>query len=286
MTPQFRSDGTKEGVSETTGSQSPAGFVERDGRIFLVDSQGRPHYTSPGGGMNDMWQDVFEFIGTIDKSKLSNAIAIYDPATQLVLFGLTEIGQTNPSCILAINPVLNVPVAVWRGFTFTCLAVVKNGNGDSVLMHGTDDGYTYVHGLPTGTLWDDALNAATSPIRHTIESAHLGAAVRQEKTFTRVDVAFRADGEATSIGCAIDTPYGASAELTADVSGASTRWDQFNWDEANWATDTVEQHVAFGLNDLGRWAKVRISHETLGEQFGFEALSLQYAPGGDPMAAR
>jgi hypothetical protein len=187
---------------------------------------------------------------------------------------------------MVFNPVLNVPVAVWRGFTFTAMAVVKNGDGDSVLMHLTEDGYAYYHGLQTGELFDDELNEGTASIRHTVETAHLGAAVREEKRWTRVDVTFRADGEATAISLVCSTPYGDSVSQSLSVSGASSRWDQVDWDEFDWSSESVQQHAAFGLNDLGRWSRQRISHEQPGERFGFEALVAEYAPGGDPMAAR
>lgn len=284
VTPEFTADGTHEGVSQTVGTASPDGVVVVGDRVYFVDADARPHVIQ-GGQAKPLFDDIRETIRGLDRSKLANAITRYEPTLGLVLFGVVETGQTYPSLLMVYNPVLNVPVALWRGYPFSAMGVVKNADGVPVLMHLSSDGYAYAHGLPTGDLWDDELNAGTMTIRHAIETAHLGPDLRDEKRFLRCDVGIRADVDATAISLTYFTPYGASDALTASVEGNTTRWDEFNWDEAPWAAETVEQHLPFGLNGVGRWIRLRLGHEAAGEQFGVEGLALEYQPAGDSAGA-
>ena len=289
ITPDFQSDGTKEGVDESIGTVSPTGAVTRDGRVFFLSSRGRPYSVVPGQvGATPHWEDLTETLRVVDTAaaQLAEAITIYDPSTQLVLFGITESGQSDPSCLIAFNPVLNVPVAVWRGFTFHAIAVVKNGSGVPVLMHLSTDGYAYDHGLPLiGSLWSDELNAGTNPIRHTIEGPHIGVDTRDEKRFTRLDFLLRADGNATSIFARHETPYGTSATQSASLSGSGSRYDVAVYDTDVYAYGSLERHQPFGVNGFGRWLRPRLQHEVAGEVFGFVSGSVELLPAGDAPGA-
>jgi len=289
ITADFQSDGTKEGVDESVGTLSPGGAVSRDGRVFFLSDRARPYSVVPGQvGATPYWEDIHETLRAIDTTaaQLAEAITVYDPSTQLVLFGVTEVGQSDPSAVIAFNPVLNIPVSVWRGFTFHQLAVVKNGSGIPVLMHLSADGYAYDHGLPlVGTLWSDELNAGTNPIRHTVETVHLGASSRDEKRFTRADFLLRADGNATSIFVRHETPYGTSSTQSATLSGVGSRYDTAVYDTDLYAYDTVERHKPFGTNATGRWIRLRLQHEVAGEVFGFVSGSVESLPMGDAPGA-
>lgn len=287
VTPEFSTDGTREGVSETVGTLSPAGVVYKESRLYFVDSRARPHVIQPGAGATPHWEDIHETLRSIDTTaaNLAEADCVYDPTTQLVLFGLTELGQSDPSGFIVFNPVLNIPVAVWRGWTFHRIGVVKNGSGVSVLMHLSTDGYAYDHGLPTGSLWTDELNAGNQAIRHAVETCHVGTDSRFEKRFIRADVLFRAESDVTSLSVNYQTPYGPSTAQTASYSGQGARWDLFNWDAEPWASDTVETHKPFGLAGVGRWMRLRLAHEVAGEKFGFEAATIEYTDAGDHHAA-
>lgn len=289
VTPDFQSDGTREGVDETVGTRSPSGAVSRDGRVFFLSDRGRPYSIVPGQvGAEPHWEDIHETLRSVDtaSAQLAEAITIYDPSTQLVLFGITERGQSDPSAIIAFNPVLNVPVSVWRGNTFQALAVVKNADGVPVLMHLSADGYAYDHGIPlTGSLWSDKLNAGTQAIRHTIEGPHIGAGTRDEKRYVRADFLLRADGNVTSLSIRHETPYGASTAQTGSLSGSGARYDIAIYDTDVYAYDTVERHKPFGLNAVGRWLRVRVQHEVVDEVFGFVNGSVEMVPAGDAPGA-
>lgn len=285
VTSEFSTTGSREGISETVGTLSPTGGAYYDRRLWFIDALARPHVITPGGGVDPVWEDVKETLASIDTTKMSSAIALYDSSTQLLLFGLVEIGQTIPSLLIAYNPLLSIPVAVWR-FTFQALGVVKNADGVPVLMHLSDDGYSYVHGLPTGTTWNDELVSGTLPIRHVFETSHLGVDAREEQRFQRVDLVFRLESDLTGVSITHTTPYGVSDPITTDIEGSGAgRWDVMDWDEEEWAPDSVEYRLAVGVSATGRWVRYRIAHEALNERMAVSMVSTDARPAGGSAAA-
>lgn len=286
VTPEFTADGTHEGVSQNVGTASPDAVCIVDERVFFIDADARPHVIE-GGMLRPLFDDIRETIRSLDRSKLSNAVCRYDATTGLVLFGVAENSQSNSSCVIAFNPVLNVPVSVWRGFTFTALGVVKNADGVPVLMHLSDDGYAYDHGTLLGSVFDDGLNAGTASIAHAVETCHLGADARDEKKFIRADVLFRAETEGTDIAFSTETPYGASDGQTQTVQGSGYRYDEDAslYDTATFGYDTIERKATYGFLQDGRWIRCRVSHEQPGEQFGFESVKVEFVSAGDQAAA-
>lgn len=281
VTPEFSSDGTHEGVSQSIGTLSPDGVVVVGERVFFLDADLRPHVID-GGRVKPLFDDIRETLAAMDKTKASQCIARYYSTLGLVLFGVVESGNSVPSAILVYNPVLDLPVAVWRGFTFTALGIVKNANGVPVLMHLSNDGYAYDHGVRDGTLWSDELNAGTAAIAHEIETCHLGVDARFEKRFQRVDALIRADADGSAIGLSYATPYGSTVTpLSASVSGGGSRWDAVDWDEFTWGYESVQRHIAFGVRAVGRWVRFRLAHEVAGEEFGMEGIACDYTDAGD-----
>ena len=285
VTPEFTSDGTHEGVSQNVGTTSPYGVVVlEDGRVFFIDADARPHVID-GGRVRPLFDDIRETIRGLDRSKLSSAIARYDPTTGLVLFGVVETGQTDCSAVLAYNPVLNVPAAIWRGFTFTALGIVKNGDGVPVLMHLSSDGYAYDHGTIQGTLWDFELNAGTNAIAHAVETCFLATDTRYEKRFPRTDISLRAEEDYTAINVRHFTPYGVSTAVAGSVESSESRWDEFLWDVGLWASGVIERKLTVGLSAIGRWMRIRIDHQVAGEKFGFASITAEHVPAGDAAGA-
>lgn len=282
VTPEFQTDGTREGIDETIGTMSPSGVVYADKRPFFVTDKARPHVVQ-GDTVVPLWADLQQTLRGIDLSTLSNVIALFEPNTKLVLFGMSELGQTDPSVLIAYNPVLNTPVSVVRGFTFQAIGIVKDASGVQRMMHLDSDGYAYTHGIPTEAVWDHGLNAGTAAIRHTLETCHLGVDSRDEQRFDDIDVLMRADADASEISIRPETPYGTGASMTGSVEGSGDAWDDFDWDDGDWSADTVERRKQFGLlpgEATGRWVRVRVGHEVLTEKFGCESLTAYGKPAG------
>ena len=302
VTPEFTTDGTHEGISQTQGTVSPDGVCTVGERVFFIDADAQPCVID--GGKVRVIEGFTETLRTLDKTKLSKAITRYNPTTGLVYFGVVEIGQEDCSAIMCVNPVLNTAVGVWRGFNFTALGIVKPGNinatglggaasangttcevGVPALLHIHTDGYVYIHGTPNGNIWDDYLDSGTVAIAHAVESSHLATDTEVEKRFQRADLLMRVEDGTNDVGVRMITPYGSSTALEVDFASGGPNWDEFNWDEAAWGEDYAERHGAVGFNQVGRWARVRLEHQETGEKFGFTKLSVNHTPSGNAWQA-
>jgi hypothetical protein len=273
VTEEFASTGTREALSDSIGTESPASVVYANGRVHFVDADLRPHVWIPGGGIVPAWEDFSETITGLDRDYIANAISLYDPATRLVLHGLTETGQTVTGALLGIQTKHLTAQCIWRGFIFTTVDVLKNANGKPIIVHGTADGYVYDHGLPFGEatemVWSDGFQSGTRPILHIVESPHLGYDEMQEKFFPRLDMSFRVPNDLTDLRISTITPHVEASPLDFDLTGGLAQWDVAVWDSAEWSENVAEQHKAVGLLAYGRWIRWRLQHEGIGEQFGF-----------------
>lgn len=282
VTQDFQNDGTREGVDENIGTISPDGIAVVGDRIFFIDADARPHVLE-GGRVRPLFDDIRETIRGLDRAQLATAVTRYDPTTGLVMFGVAEVGQSNPSVLLTYNPVLNVCASIWRGYTFQALGMVKNATAIPVLMHLASDGYAYDHGSTSGTLWDDELNSGTLAIAHALETCHLAVDARYEKHFQRADILFRAEEDATAINVKHFTPYGASTAVSGSVSSNEPRYDVATslYDVSVYGTGVTERKLAVGMRAIGRWVRLRIDHQVAGEEFGVEQVTADYTPAGD-----
>lgn len=272
----FASTGTREGVSETSGTLTH-GMTLFDRMVFFIDADKRMCAVVPGGGVVPIWKDFAQTIAGLDAAYLANCDSIYDPATGLILFAVVQSGQTVPTSYLAFDPNQSPPqaTAIFDGFDAVVTGTVKNGSGRPVLMHIDQNGYAYEHGTPDGTYWNDALAAGTAPIEHVVTPPYAGYDVEDEKYFERIDVVFRSPGIGISaIRMDYDTTRGTSTPLETTPGGAVVLWDIAIWDTASWSSVGVEQHVAFGLKGFGRWIRPRFRHSVLSEQFGLVRASL------------
>jgi hypothetical protein len=292
VTPEFTTDGTHLGISETVGTISPDGVCRVGERVFFISADAVPHVID--GGKAREIEGFAETVRGLDKTKLDKAITRYDPTTGLVYFGLVEIGQENPSCILCVNPVTNTAVGVWRGFTFTALGIVKPGIatapqssgltvevGLPALVHLDDTGYVYLHGTPNGTIWNDYLDSGTAGIAHAVETAHIGTDAMDELRFSRADILHRVMSDTTAVNVRALTPYGSGDALAGTLSQGGPDWDEYDWDDFVWGEDFAERKLAVGLNQVGRWLRLRTEHQVTGERFGYTKAEVSAILAGD-----
>lgn len=275
VTTDFRTTGTREAVSETSGTTSPDSLVYHERRVFYLDADLRPHVVIPGEGAVPIWEDAAETVALLDRDYAASALGFYDPTTKLVFFGVVGPGSTVPSMLLVYNPGTSVPefVGVWRGFSFNAAAVVKNLDGNPVLLHIDENGYAYDHGTPTGTLWSDALNAGTAPIEHVVQPGYMGYDVEAAKTFDELNTNVRTTTTLTNVRIDYQTPRGPSTTQTTTLSSSTSRWDYMTWGTSLWTGSSLDQHLAVGLNAVDvRWIRPRFLHSASGEQFGLTKL--------------
>lgn len=289
VTTDFQSTGTLDAISQTVGTISPAGVLVYDKVIYFPGSDQR-FYKIVGNQLSEVAVGARTTFGGASQANLVNAVAAPWMEASLIVFGVPEVSQTYPNWYFVVNPENDELAGFWRGWVGPTLDAVKDGDGVAVVVHGGGDrssvatgntaGYSYLHGNPDGTVWDDGFAAATVAISHSLTAGFLGYDLRTDKFFHQVDVSLLTPTDLGSLTVSTVTPRGiGSSNLAIAVTGSGdTRWDQFNWDEANWAGVGGEQHTPAGLSSQGRWMSLTLGHAAVGERFQVQALLVRAFP--------
>lgn len=286
VTTNFSNTGTREGVSETVGTESPAGVVGHEGDVYFHDSDGRPRMIRSGLGLvGEFWQDARQTILPFPRAQFADVVAVNHTPMGLILLGVTGEGETDPSLQLATGYSTGNPVfaAVFKGYSFTSLAIVKNIKKIPTMMHGFN-GYLYDHGSPNGGLWNDELQSGTVAIEHVVEGTPLGFDTRTEKHFDQIDISFLQLTKVSGVTVAITTPNDTLTSSSFALPGTFALWDTAKWDTDRWAVSR-ETHIAIGLSSYGRWARPKVTHSTTGERFGLNGWTTKAYPDAADEAA-
>lgn len=275
----FSAAGTREGVSESVGTESPFAVVTRDSRIVFLDADIRPRVITPGGGADDqVWRDVRETMRVVPRVAADRALGVWNAALDVVQLHVREDGASAPSLGLWLHGQDFTPLCVSSGYEATALGELRTAEGRPMVVHGSANGWCYVHDAGAGIVWDDTLAEADGGVRaimHEVTGAAMGADTRQEKKFDRLDVVLRSDGVLTGVTFELETPYGSDA-LTENVAVAAGNgvFDLSSWDDAAWASEGTEVRVALGFRMHGRWCVPKVRHAAPGEAFGLMAWTL------------
>ena len=286
VTTNFSNTGTREGVSETVGTESPASVIGHEGDVYFLDSDARPRMIRIGLGLvGEFWQDARQTIALLPRGQFPDVVAVDHTPMRLILFGVTGEGEDDPSQQLAISYSTGSPVfaGVFEGYSFTSLDMVKNNKLVPTMMHGFD-GYVYDHGSPEGGLLDDELQSGTVAIEHIVEGTPLGFDTQMEKHFDQIDISFLQSTNTTGVTVAITTPYDTLTSDSFTLPGSFSLWDTALWDVGTWAV-SGEVHVAIGLSSYGRWGRPRITHSVTGERFGLNGWTMKVYPDAADEAA-
>jgi len=255
----FVNSGTREGVSATIGCKSPDGITEGPDAFYFFDADFRPRILDMSSGRLDTatWKRIQETIPDWDEAQLGQSRAVFDPQTNLALLGAISDGSAESDQYLTIDVLSGEIAGLWTGWTATAMGMVKDGNGKPRIMHGTENGYLYAHGLPSGSEWSDD-NAPTDgglrAITHKVTGGHLGAHMYAERKFLRWDINLWMETD-MDLSLYYKTPRGTSTTQTKSVSVSSY---------------PREQHISVGLNGDGRWILPTIEHSVIGQEFGLE----------------
>jgi hypothetical protein len=289
-------DNTQDSISDTYGTLSPFAAILHDVNAMVLDAALHPQFLRPGGaGFIPIWREMRETTKRISKNPAFAAkcmTVFYSPA-QLFLIAYPDSGANECNACLVYDAKGELPraVAVWRGWEMTSMAMVKDGSGAQVWIHGDSNGFVYLHGNPEDDnfITDDNLSTGVVAIEHILEQQPQGYATKTEKIFDRADFTVRPGIGQMTLQVSLATPYGSSAEQQVVLGTASTGFDDVNFDEATFdatgGQTTQEIHGDVGLDGFGRWGKLKLRHATIGEQFGLEAIRLAaYVNDDDPEA--
>lgn len=292
--PNFSTDNTRDSISDTLGTMSPFAAILHDVNLIVLDANMHPQFLRPGGsGFIPLWREFRQTSRRFSKDPtlMGKSMSVFYEPASLYLIAVPDSGANECNALLVYDGKGEIPkpVAVWRGWEMTSLAMVENINGQPYLFHGDSTGRVYLHGNPDDAgPWDDFMATGTVAIEHILEQQPQGYSTKVEKIFDRVDFAFRGLNRMT-LNVSITTPGGTSAEQVVVVGQNFDGWDVVLWDVGLWdeggAGTTQEAHGDAGIDAEGRWAKAKVRHQTLGEQFGMEAITLTgYAADDDPEA--
>jgi hypothetical protein len=292
VTSNFSTSATRDALSETEGTTSPFAVLLQDTNALFLDADMHPQVFRPGAvGATPLWTAFRDHLRKVPKTPTvaGKSLAILYPPAQLMMFAICDIAAVEPNIMLVydVKGSEPVPVAIWRGWEMTSLAMVKNADGYPVMVHGDSSGYTYLHGNPEDNLWNDALVTGTVPIRHILIPQALGFSVKKEKVFDRLDLSIRALTRMTLMLSCI-TPRGQSAPqvvvANSNLPGLDSSVLELTFQlDPDITLVTQEAHVDVGIDEQGRWLKPYIDHNTLDEQFGIIACSVDsYLHDDDP----
>ena len=256
VTPDFRSDGTREGISETIGTNSPAGVRMHEATVYFIDSDYRMHKITPGGGLVPLWEDSRETISVLPVAQRDKAIALaYTPGT-LVLFSVPGKGATEANTVLTLLGETDGFGGTWTGWgTFSAMGMAEDASGVPTLIHLSIDGFAYDHGNPDGTQWDDKLNSGSVAIEHIVQGSALGYDEDIEKIWDTFYPCFRLPTELTGVSISYETPLGASDIQNISLSPGDS--------------EATEKKRGVGWAGYGRWIRPKILHSHLTERFEF-----------------
>jgi hypothetical protein len=286
MSSEFRTTHSREALSETVGTSSPAAVWVEDDKVYFIGSDKKFYRATRGGGVEEIALGATEIMRSISTASLADAVVSPRTLMRTVVFGLRETGVTAPNTYVAIDTETTDCVGIWRGWQCLALDEVTNSvTSEPTLMHGggstpttATDGWFYKHAQPTGTTWDDVLQAASYPIAHEI-AFYAGYDTTWVKRFDRLDLRFLASASMTGASLQWETPgMTGNAQNFSFTAGSGGQYDVAKYDQAVYGGLATERRVTCGTKAEGRGARFRIAHSAAGEEFNLLAATVTTIP--------
>lgn len=275
----FRTTGTHDAVSSSIGCKSPRGWVRAHGHIYLVDADARFQKLLTGGGYQDpgIWRDAREGIKGIDRAKINEAEAVWNQDTDLVHFGVVLTGDADKEKVFNFQATTGQFVGHYDGFTFDTLDMLKDATGKPTMSHGDASGYTWQHAHASSQTYDDEDNTGTAAsVPHAFESSALLYNIRQAMIFERLDLVFLSE---IVSGVNVFTRTSSAGLATTGLVLAELSlalWNTAVWDTDLWSDfNSAEVRESLGIDAYGRWIRIRLTHDVLGQGFGYGGLAIE-----------
>lgn len=287
VTSDWQTAGTRANLSEDVGSLSPWGVYAVSQGVIAVDADAQPwlyRYGTPEP--LPLWTNCRETIRGTPRAALSTVEITQDDATESILIGYPEVGQTQISQVLCFAQSDLAFVGVWAwGQAVDRMGMVVDGNGVARWAHaGPDDGRVYVHGdLEVGP-WNDAFASGSQYITQAVVTTSLGYDLDRELILDQIEAATTG---ASVVAVSYETPRGASLPMNVGMSsaGGTLQWDVTDWDEGTWMGASRDQKVRVGVRGRGRWVRVRVAHAENDEPFGLTVVRVRaHAAQGTPQS--
>lgn len=288
---QFKTSGTRNAVSERTGTASPGGTLVVDEGTFVLDADGRPQWWVRGSGYAvdpPLWADCETIVRGTYRASLANAEVLSDDTAGLIWVGYPELNQTYVTRWLLYERGAGTPslVGTVTGFTSQRTGIWEDASGARRIVHGgVDDGYCYLHGTPDGDDWDFAFAGGTVAIPHTVHFVVPDADILHEKYYDRLTLESSAS-EDQYLSVEVETPNGTTTPVTFTLAGSGTGaiFGTGLFGTAVLGGSGIDQKTDLNVHARGRWAIVHIRHELIGEQFNLTQASIEaFVDGREPL---
>lgn len=281
VTTDFRTTGTREAVSDSLGTRSPASLSIISSRVYFFSQVGSLCVATVGG-VTEIGEGFQVTISQAGPTTYGAVESLYDPETEQWRVAIAGAGTSSPNTTVCIHVPSHRNVGTRFGHTFTTFALLKNASGRPTIAHlggddavATNSGYGYYHGAIDGTLWNDQFSTGTLPITHTVESGFLGYDTSIDKQFDRWDAVLILYTSITTLGVSVTTPRGVSN--IQSVTGPQLFggiWGVGLWGTMVWGGSGAERHVDAGLDRNGRWAYITVTHGTGSERLTMADMRL------------
>ena len=275
----FSTQATREGISETIGTNSPFAIVAFENGIFFIDADARPQRLRKGYGVDvspPAWTGCRVTVANIPNTALSSAVGVYDIQSNHIVLPVPNLGETSPSFCLVFDASNATYSGRWAGFPVTAIGTWTDLSGEPRMVHGgPSDGCPYIHGVTDSGVYNDGFVAGDAAIEQILEITPIGYDDKIEKQWDRVDVSLRLATDVSNVNVSLNTPGGIGATTALSFTGGLAEWDAAIWDSAVWSAASGESHGVLGVSEQGRWATVRFQHAQLDEAIGFIGVAVE-----------
>lgn len=268
--------GTRANLSVDVGTLSPWGTLVVSQGVIVADAAAQPWLFRYGATEPaPLWLDCRNTVAGTPRAALAAVETIRDDATDSILIGLPEVGQTKISHVLCFAQSDLQFVGRWSwGASADTIFPVTDDQGVPRWAHaGVGDGVLYAHGELDAAPRDDGLVSGIRYIAHAVGTHSLGYDVDRELMVNQIEAGVTGTS-LSAVAVSYETPRGTSLpqtlSLTAEAAGL--RWDVGKWDEEVWATSVRDQRVRCGTFGRGRWVRLNITHGEDGEGFALSVF--------------
>ena len=260
----FKTAGTQSDVSSRIGTRSPWSVDVLDRGIAFLDSEGRPTVLGPDGSIAEIWRDARETIKRIPNATLENAVGIAIPSCHAFLFGVADVGETNPNLWLAFDIESFTFQSVWVGFTAGAVGNIWSAqNPRRWAFLAPSSGMAYRHGCLENGPWSDAGVA----IEHIVRAQFFFRDLTAESRIASIEWGLNSPVDVT-VNITNETSRGQGSVQTANVVTAfGSVYDVAEYDVDTYAYETRDQRVKVGRLEYGRWCRPEVRHSGLNEIF-------------------
>lgn len=273
-------------VSENLGVECQNSVVKiEDSEVCFASSRGF-HFLSSTDRFGDTETSFlsFDIQKTFNErfvvSRLPYICGIYVPSLNSVLYSVTDsaVDSTSNNAIYAYS----VPYKAWTRFTgIRAQALFTARDSAKIRWYAGTDTERLVRG-EAGTRYDTDEDGNADPVNLRIDTGfiNLDGSLYTLKRFSRVGLAFRADGSySITVTVQVDG-FAQQAFTISDSSSAALLGSTFILGTSVLGSTPTMGFYAYGIDGLGRAIKVRIQQAGANESVDIIGLAIEYEAAG------